>query len=335
MASVWIRRRVTSAGETRFRVEFRVGGRESRVQYAGSFRTLREANARRGYVAGELAGLRVPDLKALERVAVTPTVREAAERWRASRVDVADSTRVLHRVALGRVLPHLGSRQVDEIEPADVAELVATLVAAGYKRETISKSITALAQVLDYAGCTPNPARDRVHVRLPRESRPEINPPTAEHVRAVCELLPTRYRLPLLVLDGTGMRLGELEALTWGDMDESRSRWRVSQTVSKTRRARWVQVSPPLFAAVLELVPRDDRVSARPVFQGFGADRFRTAITRACRAAGVPTFSPHDLRHRRIKPAAPERRPLGADRRARRPAQSRRDGERLQPRAHR
>jgi integrase len=29
-------------------------------------------------------------------------------------------------------------------------------------------------------------------------------------------------------------------------------------------------------------------------------DRFRTAIARACTAAGVPVFSPHDLRHRRI-----------------------------------
>jgi integrase len=35
------------------------------------------------------------------------------------------------------------------------------------------------------------------------------------------------------------------------------------------------------------------------VFPGFGADRFRTAITRACKAVGVPTFSPHDLCHRR------------------------------------
>ncbi len=26
----------------------------------------------------------------------------------------------------------------------------------------------------------------------------------------------------------------------------------------------------------------------------------RTAITRACTTAGVPVFSPHDLRHRRI-----------------------------------
>jgi integrase len=113
-------------------------------------------------------------------------------------------------------------------------------------------------------------------------------------------LLPVRYRLPLLVLDATGMRLGELETLTWGDVDETRSRWRVSQAASKTGRARWVLVPPPIFEAVLELVPREDRTAERRVFIGFGADRFRTAITRACRAAGVPTFSPHDLRHRRI-----------------------------------
>jgi integrase len=102
------------------------------------------------------------------------------------------------------------------------------------------------------------------------------------------------------VLDATGMRVGELEALTWGDVDEPRSRWRVSQAVSKTGRARWVGVPPVLLEAVGGLVRRDDRVSERRVFQGFGADRFRTAITRACRAAGIPTFSPHDLRHRRI-----------------------------------
>ena len=48
------------------------------------------------------------------------------------------------------------------------------------------------------------------------------------------------------------------------------------------------------------MVARDDRVPDRRVLQGFGGDRFRTAITRACTAAGIPVFSPHDLRHRRI-----------------------------------
>jgi integrase len=55
-----------------------------------------------------------------------------------------------------------------------------------------------------------------------------------------------------------------------------------------------------VFQAVTRLVAREDRTDTRRVFQGFGSDRFRTALGRACRAAGVPTFSPHDLRHRRI-----------------------------------
>ena len=53
-------------------------------------------------------------------------------------------------------------------------------------------------------------------------------------------------------------------------------------------------------SAVVPLCPRDDRVPDRHVFGGFGADRFRTALTRACTAAGIATFSPHDLRHRRV-----------------------------------
>jgi hypothetical protein len=92
----------------------------------------------------------------------------------------------------------------------------------------------------------------------------------------------------------------ELEQLTWGDVDEQRGRWRVSAAVAKSRRARWVSVPPVLFEAVCALLPREVRTPGRRVFAGFGGDRFRTAIARSCTAAGVPTFSPHDLRHRRI-----------------------------------
>jgi integrase len=59
-------------------------------------------------------------------------------------------------------------------------------------------------------------------------------------------------------------------------------------------------VPPIVFEAVTGLVAREDRTPDRRVFQGFGGDRFRTAIARACTASGVPTFSPHDLQHRRI-----------------------------------
>jgi integrase len=261
---------------------------------------MREARIRRDWIAGELAALRMPDLALLAEPPVAPTLAELAERWQASRVDASENTKLMHRSAVRALLPLLGTRPVDSITPADVQELIGALTAKGRKRETIRKSVLALGMVLDYAGVQPNPARDRVHVKLPRAEHVEISPPSAEHVEAVVRLLPSRYRLPALVLEGTGQRVGELERLTWGDIDEARGRWRVSAGASKTGRARWVQVPPDLFAAVSELVPRDDRSPERPVFGGFGADRFRTALTRACTAAGVPHFSPHDLRHRRI-----------------------------------
>ncbi len=304
MPSVWIERRGTAGGRTRYLVKYRLGGRESIHRYAGSFPTRRDALARERWVAGELAAMRTPRLASLaDSPHPVPTLAEAAERWRASRVDVVDGTAVGHRVQLARVLPLLGTRPVDQITPADVAQLVATLHAAGRKRETIRKSLGALAQVLDFAGVKDNPARDRVHVRLPRGEREEPTPPTASQIEAVLPLMPPRYALALLVLDATGMRVGELEekGLRCGDLDEPQNRWRIRRAVEKGRRGRWISLPPDLFAAVLAtLPPREDRDPERPVFSGLTQERLRTAIARACKASGTPTWSPHDLRHRRI-----------------------------------
>ncbi len=178
--SVWIERRESTDGGARYLVKFRLGGRESAHRYAGSFATRREALARQRWVSGELAAMRVPRVGHRDGSASAPTLAEVAERWRASRVDVTEGTAVGHRVQLARVLRLLGTRPVDEITPADVAGLVTALHEAGRKRETIRKSLTVLAQVLDFAGIKDNPARDRIHVRLPRQEReePNLQPPT-------------------------------------------------------------------------------------------------------------------------------------------------------------
>jgi integrase len=44
----------------------------------------------------------------------------------------------------------------------------------------------------------------------------------------------------------------------------------------------------------------EDRLSDQPVFPQASEDGLRNAMQRACRAAGIPVYSPHDLRHRRI-----------------------------------
>jgi integrase len=101
------------------------------------------------------------------------------------------------------------------------------------KRETIRKSLAALAQILDFAGVKDNPARDRSRVRLPRELREEPTAPTAAQIEAVLGVVPPRYALALLVLDATGVRVGELEetGLLCGDLDEPNTRWRIRRAV--------------------------------------------------------------------------------------------------------
>jgi integrase len=76
---------------------------------------------------------------------------------------------------------------------------------------------------------------------------------------------------------------------------------RLRAATTKTRKALWIDLHPAL-AETLErqLGPREDRNPDARLFAASGADALRTSIAKACRAAGVPLFSPHDLRHRRI-----------------------------------
>ena len=303
MPSVWLRTYTAKDGSKRHRVFFKVGGRRSTPKYAGSFKTKREALARKAWAAGELANMRVPDVRALAaEEPQAPTLKEAAERWRGSRIDVVEQTGNMHRSAFARIFkvaPALAGRRVNELTVADVADLVSALAAVPYKRETIRKTRTALAQTLDFYEVTPNPVRDE-RVKLPKERKAHIPPPLAEHVERVAETVPGHYVLPLLVIDECGPRVSELEDAKVGDLDEHRRAIRLRWTYEKNERYRLLDLPDDLYAAlVATLPPREDRDLEAPLFPGLTDARLRTAITRACKATGTPHFSPHGLRRRR------------------------------------
>jgi integrase len=211
-----------------------------------------------------------------------PRVRELAAKFVASRVDVSPGTRQTYEVNLTRILLVLGDRVAAELTIADVAEFAASLTLA---HESARKTVSTLAQVLDFGDVSPNPARSK-RVKLSGERAAEVNPQTAQHATAVFGALPNAYRLPLLVLDATGMRVGELEALRWGDVDEPECRFRVSKASTQTRQGRWVPVPNNVFQTVLDTVPREDRDLEGQAFAGFADTRFRTALQRACKATG-------------------------------------------------
>jgi integrase len=303
MASVWIKTRKTKDGQTRYRVEFRPGGRDTKSVFAGSFRTKRLAIIRAAFVERELSDGRIPDLSFAQTVEKpsSPTLQQAGEQWRASRVDVAEGTTGQHRVSLNRAYKTLGITPIDEITPQMVAGMIATLTEQGLARNSIRKTLTALAMVFDHAGVTPNPARDRLIVKLPREEPEELNPPTADHIEAVYRLIPSKHRLPLLFLDWSGARVSAIDKTLVGDYDEARRRVRLRAATTKTRKALWVELHP-VIAEWLEaqIGPREDRDPDARMFPDSGGDALRTSIAKACKAAAVPLWSPHDLRHRRI-----------------------------------
>lgn len=62
-----------------------------------------------------------------------------------------------------------------------------------------------------------------------------------------------------------------------------------------------MDLHPALADAIEASLPhRRFRDPDARLFGDSGADALRTSIAKACRAEGIPTFSPHDLRHRRI-----------------------------------
>jgi integrase len=164
------------------------------------------------------------------------------------------------------------------------------------KPASLARYLATFRLILDFAGIEPNPARDR-NVRLPRIEAPVVEPPTQQHVEAIIATVPPRWRLPLRTLEQTGMRVGEVHWLEWPDVDVADSRFRIRQGKTASAR-RWIDVPPWLMDEVVATCPPDDRTPERRVFPGFTPDVAKNIMSRACKAAGIPHFHPHDFRHR-------------------------------------
>lgn len=221
------------------------------------------------------------------------TFCEWSEAYKASRVDLADETMKNLDSHLKSMLPTFGDRDPATITAPDVQEWIGGLT---LKPSSIRRYVATLRAVLDFVGVDPNPARDG-RVKLPRDERTLVDPPTRLEVDTIIAAVPGRWRLPLRVLEQTGMRVGELQALTWADVDEIGCRFRVK--AGKTAAARrWVAVPDWLMFEVATVCPREDRTTDRTVFVGFTTDVAKNVMARACKAAGIVHRHPHDLRHR-------------------------------------
>jgi hypothetical protein len=123
MPSAWLVTRKTKRRGRVYRVHYRLGGAGTQTLYAGTFG--RNKTPRPGS-----DGCSVSSPRCEFPTFASPagaTLREAAARWQASRVDVSAGTGQTYMVALNLLLPRLGDLPLREIQPKTVAALVADL----------------------------------------------------------------------------------------------------------------------------------------------------------------------------------------------------------------
>jgi integrase len=219
----------------------------------------------------------------------------------ATRLDVSENRIAFLKLALRtKIVPKLGQRLPSEIRPPDVQEWIAGLVAGDLAARSVQKYWQVLAQVLDFAEQTPNPARHET-VKLPYVDVEEAMPPSTEHFLLIIGNLSKRLRLPAVFLEQTAARVSELRSWEWHDVDVAGSRIRSRGVKGRrgTRRVLWREVPEWLMQIMLDSVPPDDRTPIRRLFPDLKEGTMRDAIARASRSAGIPLYSPHDPRHRR------------------------------------
>jgi integrase len=173
---------------------------------------------------------------------------------------------------------------------------------------TLRAYLGTLRQLFDYADVHPNPARSP-RLELPYTAEREIVPPSNKQVLAMLDQMKRERRLLFAFVEQCGTRIGETLGWTWGDVDLHERRILSRPDVVKgrrgKRRARWVQVPGFLLKLLEESTPFDERDRERHLFswpQGSAepGQLVTKTMERACKAASIPVFSPHDLRHRRI-----------------------------------
>jgi integrase len=270
------------------------------------------------------------------------TLASYAERWLShrdptrvgggGRTRLSPSTFEGYRLNLRRhVLPRLGDRTLSSLRTEDVDRLIAELEADGKAAGTVRNVIVPLRKLLadavrqgllvvnPAARADLPPAQDFAGKEIPKEHTEAMRQALVE----LAQLDPLRHELDLFfvclfdVALGTGLRLGELRALRWRDVDRERWLIRVERAYSRQelRRPktesgiRSVPLFPSVEAAFMELAARAvERGRYAPDELVFGSMRrtplqpsnFRQRVwDPALRLAGLEDarYRFHDLRH--------------------------------------
>lgn len=235
------------------------------------------------------------------------TLTQYADRWQKSQVVSEGTARIIDNALRVHITPALGDRRIASILRSDVQGFVKAL-SDRLQPGSVRNVYDVLFRVMDSA------AEDRViasnpckRIALPKGTKGEVIPPTVEEVERVTEKTAERYRALIVLLAGSGLRIGEALGLDVGHVDFLRRRVRVERQLLQTgdfgppkgRKPRTVPVGRVVIdalAAHLAEHPSDGAIFTTEVGERLTYRAWRYQWKTITKAAKVG-FTTHDLRH--------------------------------------
>jgi integrase len=251
------------------------------------------------------------------------TFKEYAELWLSLPHDWKEATRDSYNLNLNKhVYPALGKSRINDIRRKDLKAFFDNLLISGLSPGTISLVRAPISGVLSFAvdsELIENNPLDSLKLKHKKRSF-KIEPLTDDEVGKLLEeakLLKDGYYYPhILCALRTGMRIGEIKALKWKDIDFKKRQIEVRRscrrgriTGTKTDKRRRVDMTPHLTETLKELRTRQKRDSLKNgqpvpewVFANkwgkiFSRDTFENALNRCLEEANLRRIRIHDLRH--------------------------------------
>lgn len=212
----------------------------------------------------------------------------------------------------------IASEPLSALTSDDIQEYLGQLRDHGYALTTIRKQHALLTEYLKYAhGRGDILLPIYLNVKLPRESscqkhRKQVEAYSDAEQRALRRVFKTLshplYAAAMLMLE-EGLRIGEVLALTWGDILWQRKALRVNKTVIRLttqHNMTYVQDGAksqtsnriiPLTDESIEILNRLEQNGTDYIFGGYTYEAVRYHLSQACQKAGVPYKGTHIFRH--------------------------------------
>jgi integrase len=199
-------------GPDRWRLRWRVNGKRHSKMFRGTVTDARKELRR--LIKSVDDGVHVAPAKL--------TIADYLDDWLANDTRISLKTRERYQqLARRQIKPYLGLVEIQKLRPADVSRWHSALLKTGLAPRTVGHAHRVLHRGLERAVALEITARNVVHaVPPPKVNQAEIEILNPEQVAEVRAKLVDHPLGPVVELAlGSGMRRGELCALTWGAVD--------------------------------------------------------------------------------------------------------------------